>query len=653
MRRVAATVSALAMFALLALQAQSPQGSQPQPPPFRAGVDVVQLDVSVLDKNREPVKGLTAADFTVLENGTPQPIVAFDAVDIPGTLDLAAPWIRDASPDVATNATARRIVVIVFDDAHVPMDPSAIATARRIGREVVDHLGPSDLGAVVFTDWGRHQDVTPDRGRLLAAVDSFVPHPDLLAQPRRTVGRGGPGLPSGELPTIPPCAYRGKRRSIAACVIDTFITAGDALLTAPQGRKTLVYISHGVPFDFSMTDLRGGLPPPGEEMTAIRDVLTSLQAANVNIYAIDPVGVTAEGILGPRMDSLRMFSEDTGGRATINNNAPWDAVSQIFRENSSYYLLGIRSSHPNAGDFVKVQVKVDRPDVDVRTRSGYWGPRPVKTKNARAEAGDAPPVEAALSRGTPGGDLPLVVSVAPFAVARERAATVVVTLGLPEPIQGPSATLELATMALDERCGDCRKLPSLRQTVAASVPSGVESPATATAPVDVLSRLSLPPGDYEIRVAAALGARTGNVFAHVTVPDFRKDRFSGSGLVLSVSRSVTAGQHNQVADLLPLVPTALRDFRPDATVTAFLRLYQGGSKSPDPVRVNASILDAAGKTRFDQTTFLEAAQFGASRSVDYRFDLPIATLASGAHLLTIEAHLGQEVVKRQAIFRIR
>jgi hypothetical protein len=49
---------------------------------FRSGVDVVRLDVSVLDRDRMPIRGLTAADFTVLEDGKPQPIVGFDAVDL-------------------------------------------------------------------------------------------------------------------------------------------------------------------------------------------------------------------------------------------------------------------------------------------------------------------------------------------------------------------------------------------------------------------------------------------------------------------------------------------------------------------------------------------------------------------------------------------
>jgi hypothetical protein len=61
-RLVVLAASAVISASVLGAQAPVPQS---QLPTFRTGVDVVELDVTVLDKDRHPVPGLTAADFTI------------------------------------------------------------------------------------------------------------------------------------------------------------------------------------------------------------------------------------------------------------------------------------------------------------------------------------------------------------------------------------------------------------------------------------------------------------------------------------------------------------------------------------------------------------------------------------------------------------
>src|SRR5688572_24346482 len=94
-----------------------------QQPQFRAGVDIVQLDVTVLDRDRRPITGLNAADFTVLENGKPRPIQAFSSVDLPPAPSLLAglaSWRAEVPADVVTNQVSpSRIVVLLIDDNSV------------------------------------------------------------------------------------------------------------------------------------------------------------------------------------------------------------------------------------------------------------------------------------------------------------------------------------------------------------------------------------------------------------------------------------------------------------------------------------------------------------------------------------------------------
>jgi len=67
----------------------------------------------VLDKDRRPVRGLTAADFTILENGKPRPIVAFSAVELPSLPTLpssAAAGADTVMPDVTRNDALQEVV---------------------------------------------------------------------------------------------------------------------------------------------------------------------------------------------------------------------------------------------------------------------------------------------------------------------------------------------------------------------------------------------------------------------------------------------------------------------------------------------------------------------------------------------------------------
>jgi hypothetical protein len=152
-------------------------GPAQQTPTFRATADMVRIDVSVLDRDRMPVRGLSAADFTIVDGGIEQPVLAFAAIDLPDRVRTGAPWTRDVAPDGVTNHPgAHRVVLVLFDDCSTPWDPSVLAFSRRIGRTTIDELGPQDLASVIYTSARRNgQELTNDRPRLMAAVDRFVP----------------------------------------------------------------------------------------------------------------------------------------------------------------------------------------------------------------------------------------------------------------------------------------------------------------------------------------------------------------------------------------------------------------------------------------------------------------------------------------------
>jgi hypothetical protein len=125
---------------------QQPGATQP-PRTFQSGVDVVEVDVSVLDKDRRPVRGLAQPNFTILEDGKPRPIVAFSAVDLPerDASSARALWVRDVSSDVVTNAIRPegRLVVIMLDWS-IRFEDHLLA--NRIATAAVNSLGPDGSG---------------------------------------------------------------------------------------------------------------------------------------------------------------------------------------------------------------------------------------------------------------------------------------------------------------------------------------------------------------------------------------------------------------------------------------------------------------------------------------------------------------------------
>ena len=613
--------------------AQSPRSSDPQPI-FRTGVDLVRFDVSVLDKNRQPIHNLRADDFTVFEDGKPQPVVAFAAVDIPSPPPVAAEWMRQVGSDVATNQLdLRRIVIILMDDGMTSPDDGVPNAAKQIARGVLDRLGPNDLAAVVFTFSGKAQNFTADRRQLIAAVDSFapksisVPGPWNAAMPNSRMAPAIVGPPLG-------CAMSGGGGN---CLTRALRLVASALDNTPVGRKTIVLISSGYPYKFTMEGLEAT-----SDINDVQKTFRQLQRANVNVYPFDPRGLTNEGIIGERLDSLHMFADHTGGRATVATNTPWEQVPQVFLENSSYYLLGIRPATGTSNAFRRVTIKVARRDAEVRARAGYFIAAP-----ARASTNEAPTeLEKAFAGALPSGTLPLDVTVAPFAATDAKQGVVIVTTGIRRPVRDSAAVEKLDVRTAAFEVGNTKERAAHRQIAEITLRPN----ATGERRMEVYSRLTLRPGRYEIRSAAEAPGSVGGVFTQLEVPDFFKARLSLSGLVFGFARG---GDQDGLADLLPIIPTSARAFPRSGQIAAFVRVYQGGRDAPVPVDMRLRILGAATPAVVDESMTLDATRFGARRAADCPFQLPLAKLVEGEYLLTIEAVAGKNTARREVRFGVR
>ena len=654
----------IALGLLCALWPARPAGQQPgaQAPTFRGGVDLVHLDVSVLDRDRRPVRGLTPADFTILENGPPQQIAVFSAVEIEPPAPPSAEWMREVAPDVRTNegVEERRLFLLILDDAMIQGDAQALTNAKQIGRRVIEGLGPSDLAAVVFTRDNRNsQDYTADRARLLRAIDTFT-------------------LGFRDMSPVP--GMDGLYFMYSAGVVQNAVKV---LSTLPDRRKSVIYIGQGLPVDLELlaTPQAPGLPEAGGasgiaiqgQMQRSRGQMgrtfEDAARANVNIYPIDICGLRVQKPQPPAMpgglppppptcqpglevDYLLTMADQTNARAVVNTNDFEPGIQAIFDENSSYYLLGYQPAAPAPdGRFRRIDVRVNRPGVEVRTRSGYQPEKPADTARRKADLAKAP-LGAALAGLLPKSDLPLTMTAVPVPLLNRNESDVAIVVGVRQPIRPSAArTIEKVDLQVSAFNADGKSFGSRRLQADVAVRGG----ATGLAEYEVLSSLRLKPGRYQLRVAANVGSLTtsGSLYYDVEVPDVGKAPITLLPLVLSATPGPVIAPRDGLRAFLPVVPTTRREFGPDDQVAAFTRVYQRESRRPVDVPLRFELRDDSDAIVFERALTIPAGQFAEQRAADVRVELPTGRLPDGEYLLTVQGGAGKDAAQSAIRFAIR
>ena len=547
------------------LFAQQQPVSQAPPSTFRGGVDVVQLDVSVLDQQRRPVTGLQTSDFTVLEDGKPRPIVAF----VPVTLADAAPppgqaaWVRDVASDVTTNAVRPegRLVVIMLDWS-IRVDDQILA--RKIAAATVDQLGPGDLAAVVydsgFANAGTPQNFTADRARLLDAINR--PAATALHNPPR--GPMHDPRNGNDVMIDDPEGFESGDCFCRVCAPEAITRIADAVRDVQGRRKILIFIGTYFRSYESLlgTPSRPNVPGPPAAITGVvlpstnwttcatrlRDarekMLRATSLANLTIHTLDPVGIESPGNsplggkaigIQERQHDLPVLADLTGGRTVMNTEAPEAQLPALFGESQVYYLVAFTPAASSTnGKLHRVEVKVARPGVSVRTRSGYITGETGEGSRAAANTSETAGIVGGV---LPRTDVPLSVSAAPFAVpgSAEKAA-VAITLGVRQdaaPRRGrPDPPVRVVSAAFDR---NGRSVNSETKTVSVTPRRRQRQSElrAAVAPATEARTLRTPRRDRRRRRPAA------SVYTYVDVPDFAAVPLSLSGAVLSSHRRVS------------------------------------------------------------------------------------------------------------------
>ena len=687
------TILTLILLAALA-QAPAPPPSSPQPPvTFKVEVNYVEIDANVTDAQGNFVRTLSKDDFQVIEDGKPQTLTVFSMVDIP--IDRADPplFARDPIPaDVATNRTPfeGRVFVLVIDDLHTRFNRTA--RARAGARQFVERfVGANDIVAVVNTSgFGKGmQDFTNNRQFALKAIDAAIggkaESSTEAALQDYYMNAGTPGGANANAAFNDMQRYNNARNTLR-----TLRNISDYMSGMRGRRKAVVFMSEGINYD--VVDVVSNRYA-SDVQREIRDLVAAATRANVNIYSVDPRGVTsgmedAIEIAGftsdPKLsatnlmnemrlehDSLRVVAEETGGFAVLNQNDFRTGFARMLEDNSSYYVLGYYPTNDKRdGRFRNVQVKVLKPDLRVRARRGYVAPVPTKKADTEKEtpARTSPALRDALDSPIPISGLTISAFAAPFKGAGKNDA-----IAMAIEVEGAAMTftrtpagtfandLEVTLFAADVN-GKVKdgKRDVLNLALRPQTHEIVREDAFR-----IIRRLEVPPGKYQLRVGAreSGGGRVGTVILDLEAPDFSKGALSMSGIAISSahgSRLPTASPDpsvNEFKDVLPAPPSASRVFPRNDVLAVFAEVYDNVVKTPHRVEINATVLADDGtvvQTKTDERKSEELQ--GASGGYGYTTKIPLSSLAPGRYVLRISAKslLGNsETVAREVEFRVR
>jgi len=339
---------------------QSSQVPQPpQPPVFRGGTNLVQVDAIVSDQGGQPMADLTAADFELLDDGKP---MAIDRVRFLGAEDYSgdttlAPIRTHEDEEREASRDDVRLYAIVLDDYHV----SRMEELRVIDPLVafVRQLPPTDLVAVYYPlDSVTDVVFSRDREPVVRAIRAFT-------------GRLGDYTPRHPIEEDHRRDHYLRirdieltRRQISASALNGLATH---LAGITQGRKTIVLVSQG--FD--------------QPLDEVQEICEIANRANVAIYPLDPRGLTVRKdrpttvaqikerfVAGS--DAMRSLALETGGRPIMQRNDLAAGLDQVRRDASAYYLITYQSLHPDDGRFHRITLRVSRRGATVFARNGYW-----------------------------------------------------------------------------------------------------------------------------------------------------------------------------------------------------------------------------------------------------------------------------------------
>jgi VWFA-related protein len=355
MRSIALALTAIACTTAIAQDA-------PGDRPFRIGtrVDVVVAPTTVLDKSGSYVTGLKPSEFRLFDNGKQQnirveetfaPISMVVAIQSNATVEAVLPTIRKMGTLLQSLVAGEQgEVALVAFDHRVQLLQDFTADATKL-QEALQKLKPGSSSS-------RMIDATIEATRMLTHRPKDRRRIILLITESRDVASAGKpreALTSLELGNVLVYALNISR-------VYTSLTA-----KAPPSKPDPIPVSArptlvpGMPqTPTAMAQISGGAAGyGGGGAIQFLPVLTEIFRATKAIFVANPVEI---------------FTRYSGGkeRGFVSHTDLEKAVSEIGREIHNQYVISYSPNNKEEGGFHELKVVVTRPELEVRTREGYW-----------------------------------------------------------------------------------------------------------------------------------------------------------------------------------------------------------------------------------------------------------------------------------------
>jgi VWFA-related protein len=670
-RQIGAGIAALAMAAAQSSgQAQNPQVTNtPQGGlVLKMSGDLVLTNVVARDrKTGEFARGLKPGDFSIYENGKRQQLSTFDFE----TVEMATPLREATVSGLAAGASGskavvvtspeelrnHRLIVMFFD--LTSMQPEDLDRAVEAAQEFLrNKMQPADLVALVsLGDTLKvDQDFTADKNALLHEVAVY----------NGTEGEGfAQGATANSNQVEDSTGYTPDESEYNDLNTDRELFALRAVAKSLEKiteKKSLLYFSGGIS--------RNGI----ENQASLRSAINAAVRSNLAIYSVDTRGLQAitplgdastgslrgtgafnGGALASNMNSnfatqevMGTLSSDTGGKAFFDSNDFAPAFAQVQRDSSAYYAIGFHSSNPlRDGRFRKLTIKVNRPDLKLEYRPGYYAPADFQHSGKEDREHE---LAEQMASDLPATDIAVYLDALYFRLDENRF-FVPVSLIVPGSqipfVKGgdkDKATLDILGTVIDE---GKRPIGQARETVKLNLDSAQQARQKN---IQYTTSFNLPPGKYHLKfvVRENQTGRMGSFEADITLPEMKKaplpqKQIQISSILLASMRQPSKKDTPLVRGGQEYVPNISHVFRQDQHLYLLYEIYSPAHEKPAEnqpkgtkpgINLLSSLELIQGSTKVYETPLVQAKAVNVEGrdAVAIELDVPLAGLKPGQYL---------------------